>query len=171
MALELIVNILLMAGSVFCWWYVGATMPKSAASELGAEQWPQFLLFLLVIALAINIFNFFKRNKKEAIAQSFVDFLPGIGKFVKSKLFIGMVMLMVMAVLYEPLGFFATCLLFLLSYGILLGEKRPLFLGGMSIGITFLLYVGFSVLLGIMLPRGYVPFLRSFALVIESIFQ
>ena len=55
MALELIVNLLLLGGSVFCYWYVGSTMPVSADNELGAEQWPQALLVLLILGLAWNI--------------------------------------------------------------------------------------------------------------------
>ena len=51
MALELIVNLLLLGFSIFCYFYVGATMPVSAANELGAEQWPQALLLLLIPAI------------------------------------------------------------------------------------------------------------------------
>ncbi|MDR1934412.1 MAG: tripartite tricarboxylate transporter TctB family protein [Candidatus Accumulibacter sp.] len=170
MAIELIVNVLLMVGSVFCYWYVGATMPTSPESEMGAEQWPQLLLVLLIIAIGFNLYNYFKSNKKEDIAAAFADFFPSVFRFVKSKLFIGMFMLMLMAVLYEPLGFITTCLLFMIGYGLLLGARRlvPLILS--SAVIMVILYVGFSVFLGIMLPRGWVPFLRSFALFVESLF-
>jgi hypothetical protein len=171
MALELIVNILLFAGAIFCYWYVGATMPKSADAELGAEQWPQALLALLIIAIIVNIINYFRRNKAEDIKAAFVGFIPGIGKFVKSKLFIGMVMLVVMAVVYEPLGFLLTCFLFLFGYGFLLGERNMLMLVGMSELITLFLYVAFSVLLGIMLPRGDIGFLRNIALGLEGVFH
>ena len=54
MALELIVNLLLLGFAVFCYFYVGATMPVSAANELGAEQWPQALLLLLIPAICWN---------------------------------------------------------------------------------------------------------------------
>jgi hypothetical protein len=146
-------------------------MPKSADSELGAEQWPQLLLTLLIVAIGYNIFKYFKEHKKEEIAAAFADFFPGIIRFLKGKLFIGMVILVIMAWCYEPLGFLATCFLFLIGYGVLLGERRPVVLGVSSIGITMLLYIGFAVFLGVLLPRGYVPFLRSLALVLESIFQ
>jgi hypothetical protein len=171
MALELIVNVLLMAASIVCYWYVGATMPVSRPDELGAEQWPQLLLILLMLAIAYNIFAFFRRNKKEAIAASFADFFPGILRFVKSKLFIGMVILVAMALLYEPLGFIATCLLFMVSYGILLGARKPLPLILSAVATMLVLYIGFSVFLGVMLPRGYVPFLRDVAYFMESIFS
>lgn len=37
MALELIVNLLLIAGGIFCFVNVSTTMPHSAVNELGAE--------------------------------------------------------------------------------------------------------------------------------------
>ncbi|MDR2072840.1 MAG: tripartite tricarboxylate transporter TctB family protein [Spirochaetaceae bacterium] len=171
MALELIVNALLFLFSVFCFWYVGATMPKSPESELGAEQWPQALLFLLMIAIAYNIYKYFKTNKKEDIKAAFTAFFPGIIRFVKSKLFFGMIILVVMALLYEPLGFLSTSFLFLTGYGLLLGERRPAVLLISTAAIMMLLYIGFSVFLGVLLPRGYIPFLRNAALFLESIFQ
>jgi hypothetical protein len=170
MALELIVNMLLLAASVFSFWYVGATMPKSRADEMGAEQWPQFLLILLIIAVSYNIFSFFRKHKKEDIAASFADFFPAIVRLVKSKLFIGMIILVLMAALCEPLGFIATCFLFMIAYGFLLGERRPLRLILSSLVIMLILYISFSRFLGVMLPRGYIPFLRSIAYFMESLF-
>lgn len=169
MALELIVNLILLGASIFCYWYVGATMPVSAVNELGAEQWPQALLMLLIPALCWNIFKFFKKNKSEDIAAAFRDFLPSIVRFGKSKLFIGMALVIVMALMYEPIGFMATCLLFLMAYGYLLGQRKWPVLIGTSVVITIILYVGFAVMLGVMLPRGQVSFLRNFALLVESL--
>ena len=170
MALELIVNALLLAASVFCYWYVGATMPRSQDNEMGAEQWPRFLLIMLIIAIGYNIFCYFKKHRKEDISASFADFFPGILRFAKSKLFIGIVILVVMAALYEPLGFMATCFLFMIGYGKLLGAKKTLLLILVSLAVMLLLYIGFSVFLGVMLPRGYIPFLRSAAYFMESLF-
>ena len=170
MALELIVNVVLMIAAVFCFWYVGATMPKSPDSELGAEQWPQLLLTLLIIAIGYNLFNYFRKNKKEDIKAALADFFPSIIRLLKSKLFIGIILLVVMSLLYEPLGFIVTCPLFMIGYGFLLGARKPLPLIISSVAVTLVLYVGFSVFLGVMLPRGYVPFLRSAAFFLESIF-
>jgi hypothetical protein len=82
-----------------------------------------------------------------------------------------MVILVVMALVYEPLGFITSCFLFMLTYGILLGERRPVRLLVISLIIMLILYIGFSVFLGVLLPRGYVPFLRGIALFLESIFD
>lgn len=169
MALELIVNLLLLGFSVFCFWNVGATMPSSAANELGAEQWPQALLILLILSICYNIFKFFKKHKMEEITASFLDFFPSILRLVKSKLFCGMVLVVAMALMYEPIGFMATCLVFLMAYGFLLGQRKIAMLAISSVVITIILYIGFAVMLGVMLPRGQVPFLRNFALFVESL--
>ena len=169
MALELIVNLLLLIFSVVCFFYVGATMPASAVNELGAEQWPQALLILLAIALVWNIIKYFKSHTKEEIKAAFRSFLPDTLHFFKSKLFIGMAIVVAMAVLYEPLGFMTTSFLFLIAYSFLLGERRWWVPIVYALAITLILYIGFSVLLGVMLPRGQVPFLRNFALFVESL--
>jgi hypothetical protein len=171
MAIALIVNSLLLAFSVFTFFYVGATMPKSDANVLGAEQWPQMLLFLLILAICYNIYKYFRENKREDIAASFKDLGPGTARFFKSKLFIGMVLLIVMALAYEPVGFITTSILFLISYGILLGERKPLRLVLSALVITLILYIGFAVMLGVLLPRGNIGFLRAIALFLESIVQ
>lgn len=62
-----------------------------------------------------------------------------------------------------------TCLLFLIACGLLLGQKKIWLLLGTSVLITIILYIGFSVLLGVMLPRGQIGFLRNFALLVESL--
>lgn len=169
MALELIVNLLLLAGSVGCFINVSTTMPHSPVNELGAEQWPQVILVLLILAILFNLYKYFKTNKKEDIAAAFRDFIPSVGRLVKSKLFIGMILVVVMALMYEPVGFIVTCLLFLIAYGLLLGQRNIPVLMLTSVLITVILYIGFSVMLGVMLPRGQIIPLRNFALFIESL--
>lgn len=149
--------------------YVGSTMPTSPANELGAEQWPQGIIILLVFALLLNIYQLFRRGQGGQLAESFRSLSGDTLRFFKSKLFIGMALVLLMSVLYEPIGFMVTSLVFLFAYGALLGERRWLRLALSSLIITALLYIGFAVFLGVMLPRGQVPFLRSFSLFVESI--
>lgn len=169
MVIELVVNLLILIFSVFCFFYVGATMPQSPVNELGAEQWPQALLILLTIALVWNLIKFFRVHKREEILGAFRSFGSDTLHFFKSKLFIGMAMVLAMALMYEPVGFLLTSLLFLAGYGVLLGERRVWIIILSSVVITVILYIGFAVFLGVMLPRGQVPFLRNFALLVESL--
>ena len=169
MALELIFNLLLLAFCGICFVNVTTKMPHSAANELGAEQWPQAILVLMAIAICFNLYKYFKTHSKEEISAAFKDFFPGVLRFVKSKLFVGMALVAIMALMYEPVGFMATCLLFLFCYGLLLGQRNIPMLILTSVIITIILYIGFSVLLGVMLPRGQIGFLRNFALFVESL--
>jgi hypothetical protein len=169
MALELIVNAMLIIAVIFTFWYVRATMPESPADELGAEQWPQLLLVLMIIAIVFNLYNYFRKHKLEEIKAALVDFFPSVGRLIKSKLFRGMILLVLLAILYEPLGFFTTSLTFMIAYGVLLGARKPVLLIVSAMVITIVLYISFSVFLGVMLPRSYVPFLRNFALLLERL--
>lgn len=169
MAIELIFNLILLIGCAVCYVNVTTTMPGSPANELGAEQWPQAILILMFIGIAINLYKYFKKNSRADISAAFKDFFPSVLRFGKSKLFMGMALVVIMALMYEPIGFMVTCLLFLFSYGLLLGQRNIPLLILTSVLITIILYIGFSVMLGVMLPRGQVPFLRNFALFVESL--
>ena len=169
MALELIVNLLLIVGGIFCFVNVSTTMPHSAVNELGAEQWPQAILVLLLIALAFNVIRFFKINKKKiSRLASRISFLPSAA-LSRASFFLGMVLVVVMALMYEPVGFMLTCLLFLFAYGLLLGQRNIPMLILSSVIITIILYIGFAVFLGVLLPRGQILPLRNFALFVESL--
>lgn len=168
LTLELIVNVLLLAFGIFCYFYVGATMPASDPLELGAEQWPQAVLFLMFLALAYNIFRIIKTNRANGISFGFGGIAKETVGFFKSKLFVAMVIVMVMALVLEYLGFLFTCFLFMVAYGLLLGERRIPVLILSALGITLILYIGFSVFLGVMLPRGYGIF-RTITLAVEGI--
>lgn len=90
-----------------------------------------------------------------------------LGEFLKSKLFIGMILVAVMAVLMPIIGFIPVSFLFLIAYGVLLGERRIGFLVIVALVITAILYLLFQGALDIMLARGTGIF-RDFALFFET---
>ena len=59
--------------------------------------------------------------------------------------------------------------LFLFAYGLLLGQRNIPMLILSSVIITIILYIGFAVFLGVLLPRGQILPLRNFALFVESL--
>lgn len=150
--------------SVYCFFLVGAESPAPTPTELGAAFWPRIILVAMIALLVANIVNYLKANK--VTAQGIMGEIK-LGEFVKSKLFTGMVIVFVMALVMPYIGFIPSCLVFLVSYGMLLGEKRMPRLLLISVIVTIVLYALFQGPLSIMLPRG-VSFFREFALVCEG---
>ena len=170
---ELIMNILLVVFLGFSYFthVLEAPVPVKVQKNPYAFQpdtWPKVIIILLLICLVINIIQIIKRNKgKENFTlKAFVATIPG---FFKSKMFLGIIILAVASFLLETIGFVVTAILVLFFYGMLLGEKKIARLAIASVLIALVLYIVFSGMLSVNLPRGTIGFLRNFALFLESI--
>ena len=84
-------------------------------------------------------------------------------------MFRGIVILFGASLVLETLGFMVTAILVLFLYGCLLGETKFVRLAIASVCIALGLYIFFSGMLSVNLPRGTIGFLRNFALFLESI--
>ena len=141
--------------------------PQAAASqtELGAAFWPQIILAIMIVLSVVNIVTNVKKMKAEGTTiTSGID----VAGFFKSKLFIGMVLVAVMALILPIIGFIPTCIIFLMVYGILLKADNIPKLAICVVLITIVIYVLFQGALDIMLPRGTGVF-RNLALTFESL--
>ena len=170
---ELIMNILLVVflGYSYFTHVLEAPVPVKVQKNPYAFQpdtWPKVIIILLEICLIINIIQIIRKNKgKEDFSlKAFVATIPN---FFKSKMFLGIIILTVASLILETLGFVVTAILVLFAYGALLGEKNYVRLGIASVVIALVLYIVFSGMLSVNLPRGTVEFLRNFALFLESI--
>lgn len=169
---ELIINILLFVflGYAYFTHVTEAAIPVNVSKNpyaLQPDVWPKVIIVLLEICLVINIIQIIRRNKgKESFTLA--AFAKNIPTFVKSHLFIGIAIMVVASFILEPLGFIVTSILVLFAYGKLLGAKNMATLAIASVCITFALYIVFSGMLSVTLPRGTVGFLRDFALLLES---
>lgn len=167
MTIELFFNGLLFIFFGYCLIDIGRVANLPGSDPMGAAMWPQIILVLLLVFLALNIYGTWKKTK--AAPEKAEPISAGMIKaFFQSKLFVGMVMVAVMSLVLDPLGFVPTTLLFLIAYGYLLGQRNYVKLIGYSLIITIILFFLFSKGLSIMLPRGYGP-LREFALMLEMI--
>ena len=170
---ELIINILLFIflGFTYFTHVLEAAVPAKVAKNpfvLQPDAWPKAIIILLEICLIINIIQIIRKNKgKEDF--SIGAFLASIPGFLKSKLFLGIVIMVAASLLLEPLGFMVTSMLVLFLYGLLLGQRNVAQLAIASVCITLVLYIVFNGMLSVNLPRGTVSFLRNFALWMESI--
>lgn len=170
---ELILNILLLLALIYALAFnvLEAAVPLKVQKNPYAMQpnvWPQVLLGLLILCILINIYQIIKKNKGKP-EFSLSGFVKTIPDFFKSKMFLGMVIVLVSSFILEPLGFMVTCFLLMVTFGFLLGDRNYLRLALVGLFITFFLYIVFGVLLQVNLPRGTVPFLRDFALWLESL--
>ncbi len=170
---ELIMNILLVVFLGFSYFthVLEAPVPVKVQKNPYAFQpdtWPKVIIILLLICLIINIIQIIKRNKgKEDFSlKAFIATIPG---FFKSKMFVGILILTVASLILETLGFVVTAILVLFAYGTLLGEKNLVRLAIASVIIALVLYIVFSGMLSVNLPRGTIGFLRNFALFLESV--
>ena len=170
---ELIMNILLVVFLGFSYFthVLEAPVPVKVQKNPYAFQpdtWPKVIIILLEICLIINIIQIVRKNKgkEDFNLKAFVATIPN---FFKSKMFVGIIILTVASLLLETIGFVVTAILVLFTYGMLLGEKNLVRLGIASVIIALVLYIIFSGLLSVNLPRGTIGFLRDFALFLESI--
>ncbi|MGN0777973.1 MAG: tripartite tricarboxylate transporter TctB family protein [Aristaeellaceae bacterium] len=171
---ELLCNILLFLflGYAYFTRVLEAKVPKSYLKNpnvLHPSIWPKAIIILLMICIAINIYKIIKKNKGNP-EFTLAAFARNSMAFFKSKMFLGMVILVVASLILEPLGFVVTSALLMFCYGLLLGEKKWWRLAIMACILGVGLHIVFSGLLGVNLPRGTVPFLRSFSLLLENLF-
>ena len=170
---ELIMNILLVVFLGFSYFthVLEAPVPVKVQKNPYAFQpdtWPKVIIVLLLICLVLNIFQIIKRNKgKDTFTLKY--FLSTVPNFFKSKMFRGILILAIASMVLETLGFMVTAILLLFSYGMLLGETKLVRLAIASVCIALGLYIFFSGMLSVNLPRGTVGVLRNFALFLESI--
>ena len=163
--MDIIFSVILAVFCIYCFFLVGAESPAATPTELGAAFWPRIILVMMIFLLAVNIVNNLKAQKEN---KSSIMGELNLGEFLKSKLLVGFILVAVMALLMSTIVFMADCLLFLIAYGFLLGERRIPLLVIRSLAITVVLYVIFQGALDIMLARGVGPF-REFALFFEML--
>lgn len=165
---ELICNILLWLGLLYayCFNVLEAPVPARVARNpytLKPDMWPKVIIILLLICIAINIINIIRKNKGNP------DFTFAAMFDIKVRRWIGIVLIVGASFVLEPLGYMATCFLVLFLYGLLLGQTHVVRLFIFAVLITFVLYIVFSVLLSVNLPRGTIPQLREFSLYVEGL--
>ena len=132
------------------------------------DTWPKVIIILLEICLIINIIQIIRKNKgKETFTLKY--FVSTIPNFLKSKMLRGILILSGASLVLETLGFMVTAIMVLFLYGWLLGETKFVRLAVSAVCIALGLYIFFSGMLSVNLPRGTVGVLRNFALFLESI--
>ena len=165
---ELICNVLLWLGLLYAYFFnvLEAPIPDRTARNpytLKPDVWPKAIIILLLICIAVNIINIIRKNRNNP------EFKLDASMSIRARLCIGIALVIAASFVLEPFGYMLTCVLVLFFYGLLLGQTHVIRLAVFSVLITIVLYVVFSVLLSVNLPRGTIPELRNFSLYVESI--
>ena len=167
--MDIIFSVMLIIGAIYLYIFIGGASGSTAGLEnltdLGAAFWPRVILALLIILSVVNLIQAIKKMKAEG--KGVADGIDVAG-FFKSKLLVGMVMVCIAAFIMPIIGFLPTCLIFLIAYGLLLGDKKYVRLVVVALLITIVIYIIFQGALDIFLPRGKGVF-RTFALAIEKL--
>jgi ABC-type bacteriocin/lantibiotic exporter with double-glycine peptidase domain len=160
--------VLLWLGLLYTYFFnvLEAPIPDRTARNpytLKPDVWPKVIIILLLVCIAINIINIIRKNRGNP------DFTFSSMFDIKVRRWIGMALVIAASFVLEPLGYMATCFLVLFLYGLLLGQTHVFRLLIFSVVITFVLYIVFSVLLAVNLPRGTIPAMREFSLYVEGL--
>lgn len=164
-SVELILNVAILAFSIFCYWFVGATTPPSSMPGImSAADWPRLILIGLVIALSINIVKLLRESKKNAGAEAkkWRELFP-------PRFIVAFVILVAYSIILEYLGFLPSTFLFVMAFSALIGLRKisHLVLGALCSSVA--IYVIFQILLQVLLPRGMGVF-REFSIFLEGLF-
>jgi len=170
MLIGLIFKSFLLLFSIFLYWYVGVSMPKSASYELGPEQWPQWLLVILIICCAVGIYQEYSKLKAANYRFDVVRAKAAFIGFFKSRLLMAALVLTLYGFIMEPMGFIPSVFIFMCLMPLVFGERTWWKIGLVALCTTLVLYFGFAILLQLRLPRGTITVFRDFSLWLETVF-
>jgi len=168
MATKLLFNGGITVFLLYMYYHISMTAPARVPGNMDGADWPKGLLVLCIFFLIVNIINIFRRTPAAERNFSSLPTAKSVAELYKNKLFLGILVIAIYAFILPQLGFLPASLLMATCYMTLLGEKRLMYAILYSFIAVVVLYMLFSFLLGIMLPRGFGPF-RDFALMLESI--
>lgn len=169
MALELLLNAVMTVFFAYCIFYIQGSTPANVAGEVSGRQWSQVLLALLVVVLVINMIQIYRNTPKEKRNFNSITDIR-LSNIFKSKLFWGMLVLVVYSMTLDYIGFLLGSFIFCIIFTYLLGEKKIVPRVIFSFVAVIVLYLIFYKGFGIMLPRGK-GFLRTFALSVEALLR
>lgn len=168
MVFEMLFSLALIVIALFCLGYVHTTAAATTYTDpLGTGFWPQVLLILLIVLLVINIIQIYRKTPKEERNLNVLKQIS-LQKILQNHLAWGIVVLVLYALLIPYTGFLLTSFVMCIAMSYCLGEKRPGVLVGFSFIAVIVVFIIFFKGMSIQLPRGTIPFLRNFALTIES---
>ncbi len=141
----------------------------TSSGEVGPGTWPAILLILILLLGVCNLIIQIRKYRAESgrASQAAVQKI-NIMFLLKNKMLIGIVTFFAYVFLLDKIGFLFSTPLFLAAYTTLLGQKKWIVRILVALVTTVALYIVFSSMLMVPLPRGYGIF-REIALMVESL--
>ena len=124
--------------------------------KLGPAYWPKFLLIcLMALSFLVAVDAFRERKKRDSEKEETSKVDSG-----KVRFFFAIGFIVLYLILMQIFGFIILTPLFLIAFMYLLGERKKIWLFGVSIGITILIIFAFTKAMYVPLPRGQWIFLK-----------
>jgi putative tricarboxylic transport membrane protein len=153
---ELIISVVVFLGSLYLYFESMKFEGLEIYGKLGPAYWPKFLLICLMglsVLVAVDAFRERKKGDSENEETSKAD----SGK-VRFFLAIGFIVLYF--ILMQIFGFIILTPFFMIAFMVLLGERKKIWIFGVSIGMTILIVYAFTKAMYVPLPRGQWIFLK-----------
>lgn len=117
----------------------------------GASFWPIMLCSGLILCSAILLIQTMLEAKKAAAEEDPLIDYRSAGVHCVFLIFLIMI---AYAVIMNFFGFIPATLLFVIATMLAMGERRPVWIGLTTVGITGFIYIVFTVIMGVILPQG-----------------
>lgn len=128
--------------------FLSASKMPSVDGSMGAGTWPKVLaVCMILLAVLLLIQSLTDRTQKKA------PFTMGPGL---KRVLTGIAIMLVFCVILNFFGFMIASAFMIPAIMILMGERRPFMLIGVTVGVLVFIYVVFAILLNLPLPSGSV---------------
>jgi putative tricarboxylic transport membrane protein len=153
---ELVISVVIFLGSLFLYFESMKFEGLEIYGKLGPAYWPKFLLICLMsLSVLVAVDAFRERKKKDSEKKETSE--PDSGKV---RFFFAIGFILLYFILMQIFGFIILTPFFMIAFMYLLGERKKIWIFGVSIGMTVLIVYAFTKAMYVPLPRGEWIFLK-----------
>jgi len=153
---EIITSAVVFFGALYLYFESMKFEGHEVYGKLGPAYWPKFLLIcLMALSFLVAVDAFRERKKRDSEKEETSKADSG-----KVRFFFAIGFIVLYLILMQIFGFIILTPLFLIAFMYLLGERKKIWLFGVSIGITIVIVFAFTKAMYVPLPRGQWIFLK-----------
>jgi 4-amino-4-deoxy-L-arabinose transferase-like glycosyltransferase len=152
---DITISAVIFLGSLYLYFESMKFEGHDVYGKLGPAYWPKFLLIcLMVLSFLVVVDAIRERKKRGPEKKEGAKFDGG-----KLRLLLAVGLIVLYFFLMKIVGFIALTPFFLIAFMVLLGERKKIWMLGISIGMTALIVWAFTKAMYVPLPRGVGIFL------------